>query len=101
MCRAFKTSLIKGSKAIIIGTDCVDVDLELVTQAFSELSHNDLVLGPACDGGYYLIGCKHVYPELFCDVAWSTDQVLEQTLLRADQLQLKVKLLPMLDDIDE
>jgi rSAM/selenodomain-associated transferase 1 len=60
-----------------------------------------LVLGPAIDGGYYLIGVKQAHPQLFSGVAWSTGQVLAQTLVRAASLSLPVSLLPLWYDVDD
>jgi hypothetical protein len=60
-----------------------------------------IVLGPATDGGYYLIGMKRPHPGLFEGVAWSTDQVMAQTLERAESLGLGVALLPTWYDVDD
>ncbi|NJM45297.1 MAG: glycosyltransferase [Alkalinema sp. RU_4_3] len=89
-----------GTGAVIIGTDCPGIDTQLLTQTFEALSTYDLVLGPALDGGYYLIGLRRVVPELFDQIAWSTDQVLNQTLAIAQSLNLRIHLLPELPDID-
>jgi rSAM/selenodomain-associated transferase 1 len=60
-----------------------------------------IVLGPATDGGYYLIGMKRLHPGLFDGMAWSTDQVMAQTLERAESLGLGVALLPTWYDVDD
>ena len=60
-----------------------------------------VVLGPATDGGYYLIGIKQPHRRLFQDVEWSTERVLRQTLARADELALPVVLLPSWYDVDD
>jgi len=60
----------------------------------------DLVLGPATDGGYYLIGMREPVPELFQGIPWSTPQVLKATLDRARELGLRVELLSPLMDVD-
>ena len=64
------------------------------------MKDNDLVIGPAKDGGYYLLGMKTFYPALFENIEWSSDKVLKQTLAIAEQLNLSVFLLPELADID-
>ncbi len=88
-------------KVAVIGTDCVELSDTLIGEAFMALDSHDLVMGPALDGGYYLLAAKQFYPELFSCIAWSTEQVLRQTLERASALGLKVKQLPVLADIDE
>jgi hypothetical protein len=87
-------------QAIIIGTDCPDLDDHLLTQAFQALDNQDLVLGPARDGGYYLIGMTQWFPELFTDIAWSTAGVFARTLDIAQELGLAIALLPTLADVD-
>lgn len=92
-------------KVVIIGTDCPDLDVNFLSQSFDNLAQNnsplhDLVLGEAIDGGYYLIGLKRSIPELFTGISWGTNKVLQQTLTIADQLNLSVKILPPLADID-
>jgi len=101
MSAALQESLGRGSgHAVLIGTDCVDVDRSLILKAFQNLEKADLVLGPAKDGGYYLIGCKQVYPEIFTGIDWSTERVFSQTLEIAEKLKLRVAYLPELEDID-
>ncbi len=86
--------------AIIIGTDCPGINPALLKLAFEHLHSADLVLGPAIDGGYYLIGLSRLIPELFVGINWSTVEVLRQTVEIANQLGLKVAYLPSLADID-
>jgi rSAM/selenodomain-associated transferase 1 len=89
---------------VVLGSDSPDLSSNLIQAAFDALEPGrdsaDVVLGPTEDGGYYLIGLKWAQPELFRHVAWSTDQVLNQTLERATTLQLKTCLLPAWYDID-
>jgi rSAM/selenodomain-associated transferase 1 len=86
---------------VIIGTDCPHITPEILQTAFACLqASRDVVLGPAADGGYYLIGLKQFIPELFCGISWSSDRVLQQTLTIAQDLQLTVAQLPILTDID-
>jgi uncharacterized protein len=101
MVSAFKSAFCKGhTAAVIVGTDCPDLSSALLKQSFEALERQELVLGPAIDGGYYLIGVRRFVPELFEGIAWSTAEVLEQTLEIAQQLDLAPVLLPYLSDID-
>lgn len=84
-------------KVILIGSDCPDVTHETITQALNALDENDVVIGPAMDGGYYLIGMNK-YHNLFSEIDWSSEKVLDQTLKLATDL--KVKLLDEKRDID-
>ncbi len=85
---------------VIMGTDCPDLDQTLLATAFETLQDHDLVLGPAADGGYYLIGMGRLYRSLFENIVWGGDQVLSRTLAIAEQRRLSVFLLPVLADID-
>ena len=87
-------------RAIIIGTDCPALTPALLRLALSCLHRRDLVLGPAADGGYYLIGLRTPRPELFTGIEWGTERVLAQTLQAARRLNLSVHLLPRLGDVD-
>jgi len=86
----------------IINSDSPDLPRSLISKAVAlqEDPLTDLVLGPCCDGGYYLVGLKNPVPELFQDMPWSTDRVLEKTLDRAGTLGLSVSLLDRWYDID-
>lgn len=86
--------------AIIIGSDCLDLNAIHIQRAAEALADHELVLVPALDGGYALIGCSRIDPALFQRVRWSTDQVLEQTLANAEQLNYRVALLETLRDVD-
>ena len=86
--------------AMIIGSDCLDITPTHLLQAARALTNHELVLLPAMDGGYALIGCTRIEPELFRDVSWSSKQVLEQTLVNATQLKYRVSLLETVRDID-
>lgn len=85
-------------KAVIIGTDCPGLNSDILRQAFSALEDNTLVLGPALDGGYYLIGLTAPCPSLFTGIDWGTPTVLTQTLTKAQGLT--VYQLPPLHDVD-
>lgn len=102
MSAAFKDTLRLGShKVILIGTDCYELNADILTLAFAQLTDHDIVFGPALDGGYYLLGMKNYYPQLFENIAWSTEKVLEQTIRRCDDSELSYSLLPTLNDIDD
>jgi rSAM/selenodomain-associated transferase 1 len=86
----------------IIGSDAPDLPLSYILQAYQllETTHTDIVLGPSTDGGYYLLGLRQVWPQLFANIPWSTPDVLEQSLAAAQGLGLTVSLLPEWQDID-
>jgi rSAM/selenodomain-associated transferase 1 len=86
---------------VIIGTDCPELDEAMVQEAYAHLTHCDVVIGPAHDGGYYLIAMRKHYPALFNDMPWSTEVVCEETILRCRRLSLSVSMLPTLSDVDE
>ncbi|MCC3428325.1 MAG: TIGR04282 family arsenosugar biosynthesis glycosyltransferase [Microcoleus sp. PH2017_29_MFU_D_A] len=101
MTAAFQKSFNSGvDKAAIIGTDCPDLKAEIMAQAFDKLSQHDLVLGPATDGGYYLIGLRRSIPELFSGIKWGTSEVFSSTQAIAQNLDLNIAYLPTLADID-
>jgi rSAM/selenodomain-associated transferase 1 len=87
-------------RVVVIGTDCPGVTAPVVRSAFAALDDADLVLGPAADGGYYLIGMREPHAVLFHDVPWSTDRTLAVTLERARAARLRVALLHTLRDVD-
>lgn len=99
--RAFEGSFADGvGQAVLMGADCPGVTAELLRKAFAQLIDNDLVLGPAEDGGYYLIGLRHHEPVLFREIAWGSDGVFDETMCRARRRSLRVGLLETLSDID-
>ena len=100
MAGAFKTVLARHRAAIIIGTDCPAITPEHLDEAALQLEASDVVIGPAVDGGYYLLGLKDFSPGLFTDIPWSTDRVLQATLDRCHALHLTVHQGPVLRDVD-
>ncbi len=101
MAFAFQASFAEGmNNVVLIGTDCPELNAQVMAQAFQALRQHDLVLGPAQDGGYYLIGLRRLIPELFAGISWSTATVLQQTLSIAQRLELSVAKLPLLRDVD-
>ncbi len=98
---AFQRCFGEGAeKVVIVGTDCPGLSGRIMLRAFDELDQTPLVLGPARDGGYYLIGLTGVPPKLFEGIPWGTDRVLEMTMDLAKRLELPVTLLIPLDDVD-
>jgi rSAM/selenodomain-associated transferase 1 len=98
---AFAGAFAQGHRAVVaIGTDCPDLNTALLAEAFDQLQHHSLVLGPARDGGYYLIGLREPQPRLFEGIPWSSATVLATTVERADQLGLMPAYLATLSDVD-
>ncbi len=92
-----------GHKSVVlIGSDIPDLPLEFVEEAFTSLKKKDAVIGPALDGGYYLIGFKDktFSPQVFDGMAWSTDTVFDETMQALKKLRRKVHTLPYQRDID-
>ena len=88
-------------KIVIIGSDCLELTASIIEQGFSELCNADVVIGPALDGGYYLLGLKEKNPFLFENIEWSTSRVLEQTIKACNENNLHYTMLELLNDIDE
>ena len=102
MRRAFQEQFAQGYNRIcIIGSDCFELTSDILLEAFAKLEEHDVVIGPAADGGYYLLGMKELQPNLFQGKSWSTDSVLQETLADIKQSGLSVALLPTLTDVDE
>jgi rSAM/selenodomain-associated transferase 1 len=99
MLHAFKNGFDAGyEKVMIIGSDLYDLSSEDIEKAFTALTTNDLVIGPAEDGGYYLLGMKSMHTTIFKNKDWSTETVRKDTL--EDLKDKKVKLLEFKNDID-
>ena len=107
MAQAFKTSFKHGAvSTVIIGCDIPGITADLIKEAFERLADTNLVLGPAKDGGYYLIGLQKdvmsdAVPFLFSSIFWGTDLVLEQTIKKAETKGLSCSLIKELEDIDK
>jgi rSAM/selenodomain-associated transferase 2/rSAM/selenodomain-associated transferase 1 len=102
MHRAIETAFVEGARhVLVIGTDCPDLSPEILSDAWRQLERNDVVLGPAADGGYYLIGMNRPDVRFFLGIDWGTERVLSQTMNRCRELGVSVGLLPKLTDIDE
>ncbi len=89
--------------ACVLNSDSPTLPFTFLTEAVRVLQApgERIVLGPSTDGGYYLLGCKRIYPKLFEDIAWSTEVVARQTLERAAELGVPVCLLPTWYDVDD
>ena len=90
------------TRAVIIGTDSPDLPEAYILDAFSGLEKNDAVIGPAVDGGYYLIGFNKdsIIPEVFANMPWGTDTVFEKTMAILNKRNLSVRVLPKWRDVD-
>ncbi|MCF7907452.1 MAG: TIGR04282 family arsenosugar biosynthesis glycosyltransferase [Candidatus Omnitrophica bacterium] len=97
----FKAILKSNTKAVIIGSDSPNLPINYIDRAFEKLSKNDLVLGPADDGGYYLIGLKQPCKKLFENIKWSSGTVFDRTVKKAKKLKKKTTVLDYWYDIDE
>jgi len=98
---AFGTAFGRGCRQVVlIGSDSPTLPPSYIEQAFSALQEADVVVGPATDGGYYLIGLSRPCLKLFDDVAWSTDQVFERTVQIAESQGFRLRILPTHYDVD-
>lgn len=100
MTNGFKEVFETNQPVIVIGSDCASLTSEIILQAFEILKEKDFVIGPATDGGYYLLGMNTFEPSVFEHMQWSTEQVFPQTKLNIKKLGKTVGLLPELSDID-
>jgi rSAM/selenodomain-associated transferase 1 len=100
MATAFQQAFETETPVLIVGSDCAQLTPDILLSAIDKLKTHDVVLGPAEDGGYYLLGMNRFLPELFQDIAWSTEQVFPQTLAIIEKLGASYGLLPTLSDID-
>ena len=98
---AFAQAFAEGRKRVLaVGGDCLEMTPQTFEEVRTALDTHDCAIGPALDGGYYLLALKQPCPALYRDVAWSTDAVFAQTLERARAAGLSVHLLPTLRDVD-
>ena len=104
MAAALGRCLAFGRRAVLIGTDFPDLPHEVLGDAFEKLECGDeptVALGPAADGGYYLIGMNRFLPEIFTGIPWSTSEVFPHTMEKATALGVGTALLPEWRDVDE
>jgi len=100
MAAALANGLLRHQVVILVGSDCPDIDTDYLLQAVRALNTHDIVIGPAEDGGYVLIGLKQPSPLLFQGISWGSDQVYKQTLGVIAELGVSWHALPPLRDID-
>jgi uncharacterized protein len=101
MFNAFTHTLIKFSYIVLIGSDCPELSISDINSAMSYLKDGaDLVLGPADDGGYYLIGLRSNDADLFHNIEWGSDNVFSETYSRAKEKNLNIELLTKRYDVD-
>lgn len=89
-----------AEKVVITGADIPELSGKIIIQAFEMLGHADVVVGPAHDGGYYLIGMKSPMPELFRNIIWSTRYVFSETIMALEHSGKSYGVLPVLSDLD-
>ena len=85
---------------MVIGSDCLQLNSTIINAGFSLLDEHDTVIGPAKDGGYYLLGMKKNYEFLFDNKTWSTESVFDESMKDMGQHHLSTGLLPVLTDVD-
>jgi len=100
MNNAFKTAFNDGyHKVVIIGSDCPEITGEIINRAFELMDSSEVVVGPAADGGYYLLGMRK-YHNLFEKKQWSTSSVLQDTVNDLEQKEISYQMLTVLSDLD-
>jgi rSAM/selenodomain-associated transferase 2/rSAM/selenodomain-associated transferase 1 len=101
MSSAISSAFAQGCRrGVVIGTDSPQLQVHHLEEAFFSLQHTDVAIGPAIDGGYYLIGmCEHDR-KLFQDIRWGGETVLSETLQKVRQIHKTYTLLPVLSDVD-
>ena len=87
-------------RIVLVGSDCPELTADILEKAFQALDHHPVVLGPAADGGYYLVGLKQRLSNVFKDIPWGTENVLEETRNALSSLEVSFALLEQLNDVD-
>ena len=100
MKHAFTIALAKYEQVLIIGSDCPEISHKDIKRGFFELEEHDVVIGPARDGGYYLLGMSALQLFLFDDMPWSEENLLEESIIRVQDRGLQYALLKTKSDID-
>jgi rSAM/selenodomain-associated transferase 2/rSAM/selenodomain-associated transferase 1 len=101
MADAFHCAFVRGFRRVVLtGTDCPSITSSIIRQAFDSLNSHDCVLGPADDGGYYLIGLRKPGQELLAGIPWGTSDVFKETVARAERIGFTASYLKSLPDID-
>ena len=102
MSHAFTEEFKNGADRVaMIGADCAEITMQHIERAFGMLKIHDVVIGPATDGGYYLIAMNEIHNELLTDVPWSTEHLLEATKELAEENHLSIGYLETLSDVDQ
>lgn len=101
MAHAFQDVFADGySKVVIIGSDCYELNRQMVYDCLEILETKEIVIGPAKDGGYYLLGMRSPFKNLFQGIAWSTGAVFKETVRQVQRNNYSVHILPVLTDVD-
>jgi uncharacterized protein len=100
MYNAVRRGLARYASVILVGSDCPGIDPDYIRQAVAALLPAPVVVGPATDGGYVLLGTRVLCEDLFKDIPWGSDQVYDKTVLALARAGLKWAELPSLTDID-
>ena len=100
MAAFFEVGLARCHRVVLIGSDSPDLPISYVDEAFEALQSADVVLGPADDGGYYLVGATGGVPPIFSSISWSTAEVWPQTIARLSEAGLRWQTLPQWYDVD-
>ena len=90
-----------SSKVVVLGSDTLDLNEDILRSAIMKLDQKEIVIGPAKDGGYYLIGMTRFIPEVFQNIPWSTPQVLAETIKKIKEQGYTYQCIEMLEDFDE
>lgn len=101
MFHAISSHLNKNSNVVLVGSDCLEINACYIQKAFESLNSGyEIVLGPAIDGGYVLIGANNINVSIFQNIAWSTNEVLKQTEEKINELDWKYYCLNKVRDLD-
>lgn len=101
MANAFERIFSEGyEKIVILGTDCGELESSILENAFEKLEVDEVVIGPARDGGYYLLGMTKMNHDLFIDIPWSSERVLLSTMEKLENQSTSYGLLEILSDVD-
>ncbi|MCP4442205.1 MAG: glycosyltransferase [Aureispira sp.] len=101
MYNAFEYAFGQGyERVLLIGSDCYELSTDILNNAFDELKEHEFVIGPANDGGYYLVGMNRLEKKIFTHKTWSTAEVFGNTVQDFENIEATYAILPMLTDID-
>jgi glycosyltransferase A (GT-A) superfamily protein (DUF2064 family) len=101
MATAVQRTLAGGENVLCIGTDCLELEVRHLQEAATALHQDSIVIAPALDGGYVLLGLNQFDASIFQGMVWSTDGVFQETMHRVERLGWRVTQLQTLRDIDE